>query len=209
MGYLWDNVVYHAHSFAGGLDLDSERIVSAYGIMLGRIFYQELKRARQNQAVEAVVVNGGLNLKSFGETHFQEIRIFSDEYQFVAELYKLLVLALDHVSVDSRKLVDIYTGLFGLFFADKAVKDVQRVEKEVRVYLALQLHVPVLCRVGSFPLCLHVSSGGQCIVYNENYTVYGDFGQERQSEYKSEVSVESGEYGKWESEADDKGFDQT
>ena len=79
----------------------------------------------------------------------------------------------------------------------------------MRVHLALQLHVPVLCRVGSFPLCLHVSSGSQSIVYNEYYTVYGDFSQERQSEYKNEVSVESGEYGERESEADDKGFDQT
>ena len=209
MGYLWDNVVYHAHCFAGGLDLDSERIVSAYGIMLGRIFYQELKRARKNQAVEAVIVNGGLDLKSFSETYFQKIRIFSDEDQFVAEFYKLFVLALDHISVDSGKFVDIYAGLFGLLFADQTVKDVQRVEKEMWVYLPLKLHVPVLCRVGSFPLCLHVSSGCQCIVYDEYYAVDGDFRKKCKDEYKGEVSIEIRVDRKWKSETDDDGLDKS
>ena len=63
--------------------------------------------------------------------------------------------------------------LLGLFFPYKAVKGVQRVEKEVRIHLSLQLLVTELGYVLHFLFLAHLVSGRDGVIDHIDYAVYG------------------------------------
>ena len=51
----------------------------------------------------------------------------------------------------------ICAGLFGLFLADKTVKDVQGIEQEMGVYLPLELQISVLRHIAfSLSVCISI-----------------------------------------------------
>ena len=81
----------------------------------------------------------------------------------------------------------VRTGPLRLFLAYQAVEYVQRVEKEVRIHLVLELYIPILCHIGLFTFLLHLASCGKSIIDHEDNAVYGDLGEERGREQRREM----------------------
>ncbi len=67
--------------------------------------------------------------------------------------------------------MDVAAGLPVFVLAYEAVEDIQRIEKEMGVYLLLELQVPVLRLVGLFPFLEHGLPGREGEVYYVDYAV--------------------------------------
>ena len=206
MGNLRDHVIADTDLTISGFYPDFKGNVPVDGVVFCRIFYQELERARQYESFAAILVNFCFHFKSFREPYFQKIDVESYKYEFVAELYKFLSFAFDHIPVYAGKLVDVGACLFVLILAHQTVKDVQGVEQKVRVDLTLELHIAVLCGMGSFSLLLHFASGIEGIVDNVYYAVDGYLSDQGYYEYKEKSLIHSLGEAERETEADDYGF---
>ena len=77
----------------------------------------------------------------------------------------------------------------------------------MRIDLAFELHVAVLCRVCSFPLFLHVFLGCEGVIHDVDYAVDSDFREERNHQHEGEISLESGEDCEGKTEAYYDGFE--
>ena len=96
--------------------------------------------------------------------------------------------------------MDIDAGLLCLSIAYDAVENVERVEKEMRIDLTLELEIAVLRHIRLFPFAEHLALRSDCIVYDENDAVDGYLCYERYAEKKNEICV---------FESDEEGFEQS
>ena len=187
MCHFRDYVVADAYIFILAFNLYYKRIFSADDIVFGRILHEQLDGTWKHKPCLGIFWYIYHHLKPFREPHFEQVHILAGEFQLLPEGYKIFIFAFDHVSVYSSQFVDVGAGLFRLLFAYKAVQDVERVEKEMRVYLALEFEVSVLGEVGFLLLPLHSVLCCDGIVYHVNDAVDSYCCDERDCEYHCEV----------------------
>ena len=158
-------------------DSDDERLLASHLIVLDGILYEHLYRAWYHKLLAAGVFRDfGDYLEPVRKPFFQKVHIHSHEFHLILQEYRLLIVA-EHVTVDSGELVDECAGLFRLPLLYHAVKDVQRVEKEMRIDLLFELGIletGLACLAAFF---VHCCPCGQCVIYDVDcrihYEVHG------------------------------------
>ena len=93
--------------------------------MLCRILDQQLYRAWWNKHGHDFIGNVDIHFKTFRETHFQQVYIKVHKHHFLPQRNHILIFTFDHVPVYSGKFMRIQAGLFGFFFTNHAIENVE------------------------------------------------------------------------------------
>ena len=108
-----------------------------HGVMLNRIFDQQLHGKRDNQAVAAIVGN----IYVYGYlTHKPDVKqedIGIEEVELGGEFHQLIILVFEHVAIHFREVFGKFFGQLRLK-ADKGGEHIQTVKQEMWIHLLFE-----------------------------------------------------------------------
>ena len=107
--------------------------------MLKGIFYQNDKNQGHDKYSAVFSIHIKPDINGLVVPHSVEIHVVVKIGNFISQSHPIVLTFIDTVAHHVREFEDQLLSFFGVL-ADQAIQVIQSIEKEVRVYLAFQMH---------------------------------------------------------------------